>query len=61
MDGKEVIKRLRAAGSELVGISGSHRKPGDRKVTVPIHGKRDIPMGTLKSIERHAGVKLKGE
>ncbi len=64
MDGKEVIRRLRAAGFELVGVSGSHhqfRKPGGPRVTVPIHGKRDIPTGTLKSIERHSGVKLRGE
>lgn len=61
MDGKQAIKRLKAAGFELVRISGSHhrlRKPGGPSVTVPVHGKREIPPGTLKNIERHSGVKL---
>jgi predicted RNA binding protein YcfA (HicA-like mRNA interferase family) len=31
-------------------------KPG--KVTVPIHGSRDLKIGTLKSIERLSGVNL---
>lgn len=41
---------------------GSHRnfrhptKPG--KVTVPFHGNRDLPIGTIRSIERQAGLDL---
>jgi predicted RNA binding protein YcfA (HicA-like mRNA interferase family) len=54
--------RLEADGWALVRITGSHHhfrhdaKPGT--VTVP-HPKRDIPVGTLKSIERQAGLKMR--
>jgi predicted RNA binding protein YcfA (HicA-like mRNA interferase family) len=47
---------------ELVATEGSHRqfkhptKPG--RVTVP-HPVKDMPVGTLKSIERQAGVTLR--
>jgi predicted RNA binding protein YcfA (HicA-like mRNA interferase family) len=45
-----------------VAQKGSHvhlkhaTKPG--RVTVP-HPKRDLPLGTLKSVERQAGIKLR--
>jgi len=57
-----VIWRLKRAGWYEVNQVGSHKqfkhatKTG--RVTVP-HPKRDIPMGTLKSIEKQAGIKLK--
>ena len=42
--------------------SGSHiqlRHPSKKgRVTVP-HPKKDIPIGTLKSIERQSGIKFK--
>jgi len=42
--------------------SGSHvqfKRPSKKgRVTVP-HPKKDIPVGTLKSIERQAGIQLK--
>jgi predicted RNA binding protein YcfA (HicA-like mRNA interferase family) len=56
-----VIRCITAAGWELVRTKGSHRhfkhanRPGI--VTVP-HPKKDLPVGTLKSIERQSGVKL---
>ena len=54
----DVIKRLRAEGWERVSTRGSHhnfRHPirGGR-VTVP-HPKKDIKLGTLRSIYRQAG------
>lgn len=61
MDSREVIRRLIQNGWYEVRQSGSHKqfkhpsKPG--RVTV-VHPKRDIPTGTLKSIERQAGIKL---
>ncbi|MEK9211367.1 type II toxin-antitoxin system HicA family toxin [Sphingomonas sp. 2378] len=61
MTSKEVIKRIGADGWFEVRQSGSHRhfrhptKPGT--ATVP-HPKREMPIGTLKSIERQTGVKL---
>lgn len=61
MTSAEVIRILKAAGWELVRTKGSHHhfghpsKPGI--VTVP-HPKKDFPIGTLKSIEKQAGVRL---
>lgn len=61
MNGKQVMKALQAQGFRLLRISGSHHILGDgqRKVTVPVHGSADLKTGTLKSIEKQAGVKLK--
>jgi len=59
---KEVIAGLKADGWRLVRTKGSHQhfshptKPGI--VTVPMHS-GDIPLGTLKSIEKQAGVTLR--
>lgn len=61
MTGKEVIKRLKAAGWILDRINGSHYimyKPGHLPVSVPVHGNRDLGIGLLKNIERVTGVKL---
>ncbi len=61
MDSREVIGRLREEGWFEVNQVGRHKqfkhstKAG--RVTVP-HPKRDIPVGTLKSIEKQAGIKL---
>ncbi|WP_273129416.1 type II toxin-antitoxin system HicA family toxin [Bacillus weihaiensis] len=52
---------LQANGWYLVNTVGSHRqykhpqKPG--RVTVP-HPLKDLPMKTVKSIERQAGIKF---
>jgi len=62
MSSREVIKRLKADGWYETGHEGSHVqfkhpvKPG--RVTVP-HPKRDIPIGTLRSIEKQAGINLR--
>jgi predicted RNA binding protein YcfA (HicA-like mRNA interferase family) len=59
---RELIAFLQAHGWYEVAHKGSHvqfkhpTKPG--RVTVP-HPKRDIPVGTLKSIEKQAGLKLR--
>ncbi len=61
MSSREVIRQLRDDGWFEVNQVGSHKqfkhasKPG--RVTVP-YPKRDIPVGTLKSIEKQAGIKL---
>jgi predicted RNA binding protein YcfA (HicA-like mRNA interferase family) len=58
----DVISNLRKDGWYEVARKGSHvqfkhpGKPG--RVTVP-HPRRDIPIGTLKSIEKQAGLKLR--
>ena len=62
MDSKAVIAALTADGWVEVAQKGSHvqlkhpRKPG--RVTVP-HPKKDLPIGTLRSIEKQAGLKLR--
>jgi len=61
MNAKEVLKILYAQGFEQVSQKGSHLKlaKGDKKVIVPVHGTRDIPVGTLKSIEKQSGITLR--
>ncbi len=62
MDSREVISALTRDGLQEVNQVGSHKQfkhPKKRgRVTVP-HPKRDIPIGTLKSIEKQAGIKLR--
>lgn len=62
MNSRDVIKALQKDGWHEIRQVGSHKqfKHATKKgrVTVP-HPKRDIPMGTLKSIEKQAGIKLK--
>lgn len=61
MDSRELIRRLKKDGWYEVKQIGSHKqfKHSTKKgrVTVP-YPKRDIPIGTLRSIERQAGIKL---
>ncbi|MBW1941038.1 MAG: type II toxin-antitoxin system HicA family toxin [Deltaproteobacteria bacterium] len=56
-----MIKSLKQNGWIQVATSGSHiqfRHPEIKgRVTVP-HPKKDIPVGTLKSIERQSGIKF---
>ncbi|WP_077961630.1 type II toxin-antitoxin system HicA family toxin [Ensifer adhaerens] len=62
MKSGDIISELMADGWFEVDRRGSHvqfkhpTKPG--RVTVP-HPKRDIPIGTLKSIEKQSGLKLR--
>lgn len=59
MTGKELVKRLRAGGWVLDRIHGSHHilVKGDKTVSVPVHGNRDLPKGTLNSILKTTGLK----
>ena len=58
MKSAEVVRRLEAEGWQKAHQGGSHikfkhpEKPG--AVTVP-HPKKDLPIGTLRSIYRQAG------
>jgi predicted RNA binding protein YcfA (HicA-like mRNA interferase family) len=62
MNSREVIKILEANGWYEVNQAGSHKQFKHAeilgRVTVP-HPKRDIPIGTLKSIEKQSGLKFK--
>lgn len=59
---REAIRALERDGWRHVGTTGDHwhfkhpTKPG--KVTVQ-HPRKDIPIGTLRAIERQSGVKLR--
>ena len=59
MKSKALIKQLEDAGWELIATKGSHHqfkhplKKG--RVTVP-HPKKDLPIGTVRSIKKQAGL-----
>ena len=61
MNSREVIRALKKGGWYEVNQVGSHKqfKHGTKKgrVRVP-NPSRDIPVGTLKSIEKQAGIRL---
>ncbi len=58
---KEIITILKKDGWYLLRVTGSHNHfAHDEKeviVTVP-HPKKDIPIGTIKSIEKQSGTKI---
>ena len=62
MKSQDIIKALKSDGWEQVAQKGSHvqfkhpTKAG--RVTVP-HPNKDVPIGTLRSIERQAATKLR--
>jgi predicted RNA binding protein YcfA (HicA-like mRNA interferase family) len=62
MNSRDVIAALLRDGWREVARKGSHvqfkhsNKPG--RTTVP-HPHRDIPIGTLRNIEKQSGVKLR--
>ena len=62
LSSREIIRLLEKAGWRQVRVTGSHHhfrhpeRPGT--VTVP-HPVKDMPPGTLRSIERQSGIKLR--
>ncbi len=61
VDSRSILKALEADGWVLKRVTGSHHhyghatKPG--LTTVP-HPKKDLPVGTVRAIERQSGVSL---
>ena len=59
---REVMKMLKADGWFVVDVDGDHHQmkhPTKKgRVTVP-HPVKDLKIGTVKSIERQSGVKLR--
>lgn len=62
MDSRRIIQRLEADGWYPARTRGSHHMfhhPTKRgTVTVP-HPRKDLPLSTLKSIEKQSGLKLR--
>ncbi|PSJ64826.1 type II toxin-antitoxin system HicA family toxin [Kumtagia ephedrae] len=61
VSGQEVVRALRKAGFELRHVRGSHHiliqaGPPRRMVSVPVHGSRHVPVGTLSDILDEAGL-----
>ena len=53
---RDIVKRLRAEGFELVSIRGSHHKFRKGAITVVVpHPKKDLPIGTARNIARLVG------
>ena len=54
MTAREVLRVIKAKGGVIVRQRGSHVRvqAGSCFATVPDHGARDVPPGTLRSIER---------
>jgi predicted RNA binding protein YcfA (HicA-like mRNA interferase family) len=60
MNGKEVLKKLEQQGWSILRIRGSHYRLGKKqmRVTVPIHGARDLGKGLISAIQKQTAVKL---
>jgi predicted RNA binding protein YcfA (HicA-like mRNA interferase family) len=60
VSGKTLCKIIERKGWELKRVTGSHHiyiKQGvDAILSIPVHGNRDLPTGTLKSIMKDAGL-----
>lgn len=53
---KRIIKRLEAEGWSFVSAKGSHQKyRKDGQTVIVPHPKKDLPIGTARSIARMAG------
>ena len=61
MKANDLLKKLRKDGWYEVAQKGSHlqlKHPTKKgKITVPVHGKKDIPIGTLNQIMKDSGLK----
>ena len=62
MNSKAVLRKLAEDGWVLQRVTGSHHQfrhaTKSGVVTVP-HPKRELPVGTVRSIERQAGLRLR--
>ena len=59
MTAGDLLKLLKANGWELDRVRGSHHilVKGSATVSVPVHGSRDVPKGTLHAILKEAGIR----
>jgi predicted RNA binding protein YcfA (HicA-like mRNA interferase family) len=59
--GLRLVKALEAAGFAHARTRGSHyimRHPDGRGTTVPVHGRTNVPKGTLRGILRDTGLSV---
>ena len=60
--GRHVLRAIQRGGFQLSHVRGSHhylRRPdGTGLIVVPVHGNRDLPIGTLNAIQRQAGLTI---
>ena len=58
---KQMIKLLESCGFKKVSQKGSHRKMKNddtgKQTQVPMHGNKDLPIGTEKAILKQAGLR----
>ena len=53
---RDILRRLKAEGFELVSVKGSHHKFRKGAITVVVpHPKKDLPFGTARSIASRVG------
>lgn len=52
--GKEMLRFLQKQGYEIVRVRGSHHflQNEQKRTSVPVHGNRELKIGTLRSILR---------
>jgi len=59
-DSRDIIRRLRTEGFELISVRGSHHKllhRETRRLVIVPHPKSDLPIGTVHAIYKQAGWK----
>jgi predicted RNA binding protein YcfA (HicA-like mRNA interferase family) len=60
ISGKALCKLVEKHGWQLKRIKGSHylyvKEDVSAILSIPVHGNRDLPIGTLKSIIKDAGI-----
>jgi predicted RNA binding protein YcfA (HicA-like mRNA interferase family) len=60
VSGKALCKVVERKGWELKRVTGSHhiytKQGSEAIISIPVHGNRDLPTGTLKSIMKDAGL-----
>ncbi|MEA5536167.1 type II toxin-antitoxin system HicA family toxin [Crocosphaera sp. XPORK-15E] len=58
ISGKKLCKIIEKLGWQLKRVTGSHhiytKENKDEILVIPIHGNRDLPVGTLKKIMKDA-------
>jgi predicted RNA binding protein YcfA (HicA-like mRNA interferase family) len=55
---RDIVRRLEREGFVLISVTGSHHKyrhPENRRTVIVIHPKKDIAIGTVRSMYRQAG------